>query len=355
MKKYFFVSNTYYSGKTSVILGLASNLVENGKKVGYFKPWSILSEKNEEGLLIDPNLELIKKVLGLSNPITDLYGIELVPNYLTEFAKKPKDAIKKIILEKIDKLTKENFDYFFIEGHGSPYFGMFIEVSHEILIQHVDATPIIIAGIDKYNKDDVLDSILATKDLLKTEKEILCIINKLPSDFSTEFSKTLQEELKRNKIRSIGLIPESKILAYPTVRDVFRRLQGQVIIEPDDTNGMNLIQEFLIGAMEVENALTYFRRLPSKAVITGGDRSDLVLAAIETDTVLMILSGTKYPESKVLSSLRRKNVPTLLIPYDTHTVIKQLDSITWLTPPDNDMKINEAKKLIKENIKGDIF
>jgi BioD-like phosphotransacetylase family protein len=100
--------------------------------------------------------------------------------------------------------------------------------------------------------------------------------------------------------------------------------------------------------MEVQAALPYLRKMPSKAVVTGGDRSDLILAAMETDTELLILTGTKYPESKVLLKARKNNIPILLVPYDTHTVIQQLDSITWLTPPDNQTKIDEAKKLIKK-------
>ena len=37
----------------------------------------------------------------------------------------------------------------------------------------------------------------------------------------------------------------------------------------------------LVGAMSVESALSYFRRKPNKAVITGGDRADIQLAALE--------------------------------------------------------------------------
>ena len=100
--------------------------------------------------------------------------------------------------------------------------------------------------------------------------------------------------------------------------------------------------------MDVDAALPYLRKTPSKTVITGGHRSDLILAAMETDTVLIIITGTKYPESKVLLQARKRNIPILLVPYDTHTVTKQIDNMTWLTPPDNIKKIEKIKNLVSE-------
>ena len=71
---------------------------------------------------------------------------------------------------------------------------------------------------------------------------------------------------------------------------------------------------------------------------------------METNTEMLILTGTKYPESKVLLKARRNNVPILLVPYDTHTVIRQIDSITWLTPPNNQIKIEEVKRFVKIHV-----
>lgn len=45
-----------------------------------------------------------------------------------------------------------------------------------------------------------------------------------------------------------------------------------------------MVEHLMIGAMDVDSALTYFRRKPNKAVITGGDRPDIQLAALETST-----------------------------------------------------------------------
>ncbi|MHA1991205.1 MAG: DRTGG domain-containing protein [Candidatus Hodarchaeales archaeon] len=348
LKKYIFVSNEYHAGKTSIILGIGLTLKAKKKTVGYFKPWSILSERISEEELIDPNLSLIKNTLKLKEELSELFGVPIPPNYLSEFLKEGKEIIWEKIRVGYDNLAKKSFDHFFVESHGYPNFGQFLDITHSRLVDYTKASPVIIAGMDKFDQDRVLDSILAMKNTLNNDSTLYCVINKIPVDYPQKQLDLIEEQLANNRIRLLGSIPESKILANPTVKDIFQRIQGQVIIPPSKENENRLVQDFLIGAMEVQAALPYLRKMPSKAVVTGGDRSDLILAAMETDTELLILTGTKYPESKVLLKARKNNIPILLVPYDTHTVIQQLDSITWLTPPDNQTKIDEAKKLIKK-------
>ena len=47
----------------------------------------------------------------------------------------------------------------------------------------------------------------------------------------------------------------------------------------------------MLGAMGAELALKFFRTKPDKIVITGGDRADIQLAALETDTKCLVLTG----------------------------------------------------------------
>ena len=58
--------------------------------------------------------------------------------------------------------------------------------------------------------------------------------------------------------------------------------------------------------------MTYFRRKPNKAVITGGDRADIQLAALETSTRCLILTGNLYPSPAVLNRAEELCVPVLL-------------------------------------------
>ncbi|OLS25894.1 MAG: hypothetical protein HeimC3_11680 [Candidatus Heimdallarchaeota archaeon LC_3] len=350
MKKIIFVSNEYHAGKTSIILGLGLNLLQRGKKIGYYKPWSILSERSTENELIDPNLSMIKETLKLNDKITELFGVAIPPNYLSEFLKENLNVIWNKISLSYDNISKKSRDYLFIEGHGYPNFGQFLDISHKRIADYTQAEPMIIAGMNKFDRDRIVDSVIVTKNIFNKNSRIKCIINKIPLDFPSSQMDLIEKQLDKHKISLIGNIPESKVLAHPTVNDIFNRIQGEAIIPPIKENRSKIVQEFLIGAMEVQSALPFLRKIGSKAVVTGGDRSDLILAAMETNTVMLILTGTKYPESKVLLKARRNKIPILLVPYDTHTVIRQIDSITWLTPPNNEIKISEVKKLVQKHV-----
>jgi len=82
-----------------------------------------------------------------------------------------------------------------------------------------------------------------------------------------------------------------------------------------------------VGAMQVEQALSYFRRVPGKAVITGGDRADIQLAALETDTRCLVLTGNLYPAPAVLTEAEVRGVSVIMVHSSTWEVVQRLDEI----------------------------
>lgn len=100
----------------------------------------------------------------------------------------------------------------------------------------------------------------------------------------------------------------------------------------------------------MDQALRYFRRSVNKAVITGGDRTDLALAALETSTSVLVLTGNIYPSVNVLSRAREAQVPVILVPHDTYTTVRMIESITGRIRPHDEKRIAAAKKVVEENV-----
>jgi BioD-like phosphotransacetylase family protein len=98
----------------------------------------------------------------------------------------------------------------------------------------------------------------------------------------------------------------------------------------------------MVGAMNVEGALKHFRAQANKAVITGGDRADIQLAALETPTKVLILTGGLYPDSSVISAAQERNVPMMVVADDTMTVVNKMDSAV--------RKVSVRGKRIEESI-----
>jgi uncharacterized protein len=69
-----------------------------------------------------------------------------------------------------------------------------------------------------------------------------------------------------------------------------REVLGVEIISCEDRRE-EAVENFMVGAMNVESALKHFRSLANKTVITGGDRIDIQLGALETPIKVLILTG----------------------------------------------------------------
>jgi len=69
--------------------------------------------------------------------------------------------------------------------------------------------------------------------------------------------------------------------------------------------------------MTAEAALSRFRKQINKAVITGGDRTDIQLAALETSTTCLILTGNLHPSPLIVKQAEEFGVAILLVPLNT--------------------------------------
>jgi BioD-like phosphotransacetylase family protein len=146
----------------------------------------------------------------------------------------------------------------------------------------------------------------------------------------------------------LGVIPRRAELVAPTVADIYERIGGEILVHEDKLDG--IVEEIMIGAMTLESALSFFRRAVNKAVITGGDRADIALAALETDTSVLILTGNLYPDVRVLARAEEKGVPVILVPYDTYTTVELVGELVGRIKPGDKRRVDIAYKLFRENV-----
>jgi len=109
------------------------------------------------------------------------------------------------------------------------------------------------------------------------------------------------------------------------------------------------VEHLMVGAMNVEAALRYFRRKPNKAVITGGDRPDIQLAALETSTKCLILTGNLEPSPIILGRAEEIGVPVLLVREDTLTTVQNIESFFGKTRFHQPKKIECFERLLEEH------
>ena len=88
----------------------------------------------------------------------------------------------------------------------------------------------------------------------------------------------------------------------------------------------------------------------SKGIITGGDRPDIQLAALETDTRCLILTGNLYPNDIIIARAEERNVPIMVVPRDTLTVVQQVEDIMGTLRIRDERKTNRAIELVNAEL-----
>ena len=111
-----------------------------------------------------------------------------------------------------------------------------------------------------------------------------------------------------------------------------------------------LVENLSVGAMTVESALPLFRRTINKAVITGGDRTDLQAAALETSTAALILTGNLQPSATIVRRAEELGVAVLLVSDSTMETVEKIESVLGRTRLGQAEKLNRFQAMLAEHL-----
>ena len=136
------------------------------------------------------------------------------------------------------------------------------------------------------------------------------------------------------------------------VSEVLGAIGGELINEAAASGLNNLVETYIVGAMNTQAALKYLRQVRRGAVITGGDRTDLALAALNEDMSCLILTGFIQPDISVITAANERKIPIILSPSDTFTTIRNM---MRLKPGIQEDEINLALKLVEDNINWELL
>ncbi len=112
----------------------------------------------------------------------------------------------------------------------------------------------------------------------------------------------------------------------------------------------DLVEKFVIGAMNVSSALKHFRQSRNKAVITGGDRADIQLAALETSTRCLILTGEMYPNPTILTRAEEVGTTVIVVNQDTAEAVERCEALMGHLSLSAPKKIEQVKKTFKTSV-----
>jgi len=332
------------SGKTAMALALANELQNKGYGVNYFKPKGL---QTSPGKKEDDDIPVMKKILSLSFSSKVLSPVTLNSFYLSSASLESIEVSREETQKKLDyayQTLSEDCDVLLIEGGINPYLGIGNKIDDFSLARHWNA---VMLQIIKADDDFEFDQALGYLDtaISKELTAMGCIFNNVTKE-QWDTTLHLYNNIVKEKTRVLGALPRRTELATPTAQEFYQALGGEILAGEEHLN--RKIENVMVGTMNIETALSYLRRSANKAVITGGDRSDMALMAMETSTSAIILTGGLYPDVKVLARAEEKNIPVLLVHYDTFNTVENLSHVFHSIHSDNEEAINLLHQDVKK-------
>ncbi len=231
-----------------------------------------------------------------------------------------------------------------LEGGRSLREGYVAGLPPKKVVELVDAG---VLAVIKYDDTLLVDRAMTAQNYF-AKNFLGVVINEVPKTQAEIVKDVIVPFLTRHNIKVFGVLPKDQMLSAPSVRELAEGLRAEILCSAECSD--ELVEHMLVGAMGVESALSYFRRKPNKAVITGGDRADIQLAALETSTRCLILTGNIYPSPSVLNRAEELCVPVLLTKLDTLATIEIIEGFFGKSRFQQPKKMERFTALLDENL-----
>ena len=167
-----------------------------------------------------------------------------------------------------------------------------------------DAAVVLVA---RYHSALIVDKLLAAYEKLG-DRLLGVVINDVPTDLLEIAQNEVRECLERHHIRVFGILPRTPIMRSVSVEALAHHLNAEILNKPGRMDQI-MVEEISIGAMNANSALRYFNQAHNMVVVTGGDRFDIQMAALESSTQCLVLTGRLSPRSDLLKSRTRFRSP----------------------------------------------
>jgi len=332
-------STAGYAGKNLIAMSLGLRLRKEGLHVGYMKPVGAVPRR-DEGQPGDEDACFVQDVLSLRQDPALVTPVVVTREFTARaFAGEVGDLLPSIVAA-YEQLSAGK-DVMIIAGSGN-YLGSgtYCGLDGVSVSRALGAKTVL---IDRYQNELRYDYVLRCKATLGDDLAGV-ILNDIPEHYRQEADELLVPFLRRKGVDVLGVIASDPIMSAIKVSDLAERLGGKVVSAHHKAD--RVVEDFLIGTMQVENFLAHFVRHKNSAIIVGGDRSDVQLVALEGSCPCLILTGNLYPNDIILTRSEVLQTPIIVVREDTFSVAKKMENILSRHKLRDMIKVNHGVQLV---------
>lgn len=333
------------TGKTLCACAMGVLMQRQGLSVGYLKPVGEEPKRVEAGKG-DAGALVVQEVLGQDALPEDLTTV-MRHTAWGELGNCPLRG--EAALERIKKSYAEisrGKDWTLVNGSGSfPAAGQFAGVDGLTLVHTLDLRVILVETLeDGLDFDAVL---LMQKHLGPRLAGV--ILNKVPPAEIPLCRQWLTPYLESYGVKVLGIIPNEPELKVIRCMNLAYELKGRIVAGNNSAAKLG-ITGFLIGSMQIESFMTRVRDKTANAIIVGGDRTDLQLAALCAKGNCLVLTGNISPDELVRSRAEKLDIPVIVVAEDTYTMARRIARILEDRKFDDMAQINRGVRLFDESM-----
>lgn len=329
-----------FSGKNMLVVGLGLRLQKEELSIGYMKPFGASSKSDAAR---DEDAGFAQEVLGLDQDSALVTPVLATQDFkMRAFAGRVPDFMPDIAAA-YEKLA-ENRDLVLVCGANHILYGKYCRLDGMRLVRALGLKALV---VDRFQHEVHYDELAHIKEQLG-DSFLGAVLNDIPAPFMTEIQSVIKPHLERNGIPVLGVIPHDPLMGSIRAHELAHRLGGRLLTAKDRAERM--VENFLIGTMQVENFMTYFRRNPNAAIIVGGDRADVQIVAIEGQCPCLVLTGNLFPNDIILSRAEALNIPIIMVRQDTYAVAKKMEAVLNRHKMHDVMKIRQGAQLVGNNL-----
>ncbi|MBM4466285.1 MAG: phosphotransacetylase family protein [Chloroflexi bacterium] len=336
----YVISVLAFSGKSALCVGLGNKLRSDGYTIGYMKPVSSSGKAFDEQI-VDEDANFMKQVFGLLEPLKVLAPLVLTPQVVEEILNGRAQDYVSLVKAAYEQVIA-NKDIVLVEGAAGITEGAIARLSVYDVARLLNLKVLLVV---RYTDDLSMEAPLLIKSTMG-DALVGMVFNAVPRAKMELIESEAKPYLESQGIKCFGVLTQERILLSVSVAELAEILEGQILNSPEQ--GEDLVENLMVGAMGVDSALEYFRRKPNKAVITGGDRPDIQLAALQTSTRCIICTGGIQPNQLILAQAEDLGVPMILAKQDTLTALEIIERIFGKTRFHQKKKVAEFEKLLEE-------
>ncbi|WP_461210445.1 phosphate acetyltransferase [Desulfocurvus sp. DL9XJH121] len=346
MSKSLYITATQSrSGKSAVALGIMQMLLGNLRNVAFFRP--IINDNVGGGQ--DHDINLILSHFKLDVPYEDTYAVTL--SQARELINAGQHALLlENILNKY-KALEANYDFVLCEG--SDFLGKDPAFEFDInadIAANLGAPVLLVASGTGKGTKELIDSTQLTIETMEEKGVdlVACIVNRVSDGDAAGIPQKISEKVRSQQPILFYAIPENEALGNPTMADVRKWMDGQVLYGHGSME--TLVQDYLIAAMQVGNFLEYITE--GSLIITPGDREDLILASLASRlstsypniSGIMLTGGLQPSQSvhRLIEGWTGVPVPILSVPDHTFKSTRMISELYGRIAPDDLRKIASA-------------